>query len=1176
MKKKAFLVFTFILSVFALNAAELFYSNGTSVSIQKAEDMYAVRSDVSKAEGRKDALYTMNTGRYVYYFVSGAVKRGGDELPVYFLGDMPAVAERTVFWRGGKPVEYMEKKYGMKLVEIFQTYPLYSFEVQGDSVEIAGKIVKNGDGYAFPDFVHEADQYAADQNFVPESEPKDLYFERQWHLHNSGTAAFYYTNGDYDGPVVENADTKFMQMLRFLNSNHIEVDPNTKIAIMDSGVADHDDLNISRPGYDVVRDDDSSETAGSPNLSLLNGSNLSTIAHGTECAGVSAGAGNEIGMSGMCPWCRIYPVRYYLNGAFSNEEATAFTYSKMLKIYEKYVADSDIVAVNCSFGPDAAGGASIVSPALVEGIRNFMLNGRDGKGGAIVYASGNDDTDSSYNRILEYDFKFERNGVEVTNRVVTVNATTAWDTKAEYSNYGHASTVSAPSRSDGPVVGIATATIPDYGEFPNDSAYTRLFGGTSAAAPVVSGLFGVIFSVNRDLTLEQAVEILKQSSDKINPDTGFWDESGFSVKYGYGRVNLEKAVRLAKGFPMCGNITDEVCGNHLDDDCDGYVDEGCAEELPQLPPVGDKCGNDSDCASGPWTVSDVACLASREAWVFDEGYCFVKSNLNTVTYSFAPCPDGTRRLGAMENNGSSYFFYCALECNIDNPCQRDGYYCSDELLGVCLPLCMDDSGCTSGYSCNAEGHCVPQCGNGELDNGEECDNGEDNGRTDCAYGEYSCQVCTSDCKLANGVISYCGDRYLDPHYGEECDKGSSNGNLNCNYGETSCTVCTSDCLEAAGTTSYCGDGITDTSNNREKCDNGEDNGRTECDYGQTSCIVCTTGCRKAQGATSYCGDSRIDGTHGEECDNGTDNGRADCAYGEESCTVCTSDCKPADGVISYCGDSRIDGTHGEECDNGADNGMTTDCAYGEESCTLCTSDCREAAGATSYCGDGIVDAGNNEACDNGFANGATNCAYGEENCTLCTSDCRETAGATSFCGDGRIDPENGETCDEAEMNGEIGHCNGTCSGIVEIPDEDDPDEDMPDSGEISDEDHDPDADDGQDDDTADNDEPSDNDETTGDGENQDNDGETTDNDGTSDNDVTTDSDEIPDNEEKSDNEEMPDSSENPDEGGNQSDDGNSSGDETVETDDSSEEPASDKDNAAAENKKSGGCSLLML
>ena len=1006
--KKIFLMFVLLFTIFSVKAAELFYSNGTSVSVQKAEDMHAVKSDASKAEGRKDAFYSMNTGRYTYFFVNGTAKRGGDELPVYFLGDMPAVAERTVFWRGEKSVEYMEKQYGMKLVEILPTYPLYSFSVKGDSVEISEKIVKNGDGYAFPDFVHEADQKALTLNFVPESEPKDPYFEKQWHLHNSETLAFY----------VANADTRFLQMLQFLNSNNIEVDPNTKIAIMDSGVADHEDLNITRPGYDVVMDDDTSETAGSPNLSLLDESNVSTIAHGTNCAGVSAGVGNDTGMSGMCPWCRLYPVRYYLNGAFSNEEATAFTYSKMLKIYEKYVADSNIVAVNCSFGPDVSDGASLVSPALVEGIMNFMLNGRNGKGGAIIYASGNDNTDSSYNRILEYDFKFERNGVEVTNRVVTVNATNSQDMKAYFSNYGYTSTVSAPG------LYIATTAIPDYGRYPaQGDDYELYFSGTSAAAPVVSGSFGVIFSINPELTLEEAVEILKQSSDKINPETGFWDETGFSVKFGYGRVNIEKAARLAAGFPICANAVDEECGNHIDDDCDGYVDEGCSEALT----AGNPCTEDEDCLAGSLKLADVKCVTERSAWVFKGGYCFRK-----LLYS-GFCPDGTRSLYTDDYN------FCALECNKEHPCERERYYCSDEVLGVCLPLCSDNSDCTSGYSCNSDGHCVSQCGNGRLDEGEECDNGEDNGRTDCAYGEESCQVCTSDCKVADGVISYCGDWQLDPHNGEECDRGSYyNGRMECNYGETSCTVCTSDCQEAAGTTSYCGD--------------------EETNYGY------------------------------ETCDNGSDNGR-------------------------------------------------------------------------------------------------TNCAYGKTGCELCTNQCQKIAGITSYCGDGRIDSENGESCDEGVANGSVNHCNSTCSGIVEMPDEDipdddnpdddNPDEDVPDSDEMSD------IDDNQDDDISDIDEPTDNDEITDIDANTDEDisdnDETADEDENSDNGKeNSDSEEISDNEEKSDSEEVSDSSENTDEGGNQRDDGNSSSDETVEADDSPEETSSDNDTAAEDKKKSGGCSVLVI
>ena len=38
-------------------------------------------------------------------------------------------------------------------------------------------------------------------------------------------------------------------------------------------------------------------------------------------------------------------------------------------------------------------------------------------------------------------------------------------------------------------------------------------------------------------------DIIAATADKIDIDGGFYDESGHSVYYGYGRVNAEKAVK---------------------------------------------------------------------------------------------------------------------------------------------------------------------------------------------------------------------------------------------------------------------------------------------------------------------------------------------------------------------------------------------------------------------------------------------------------------------------------------------------------------------------------------------------------------------------------------------------------------------------------------------------------
>ena len=69
---------------------------------------------------------------------------------------------------------------------------------------------------------------------------------------------------------------------------------------------------------------------------------------------------------------------------------------------------------------------------------------------------------------------------------------------------------------------------------PNESLTTN-FGGTSAAAPVVSGLAGWILSVDPNLSSDEVVDLIVQTAEQsplITPD-----ETGHHEKYGYGVVS---------------------------------------------------------------------------------------------------------------------------------------------------------------------------------------------------------------------------------------------------------------------------------------------------------------------------------------------------------------------------------------------------------------------------------------------------------------------------------------------------------------------------------------------------------------------------------------------------------------------------------------------------------------
>jgi subtilisin family serine protease len=79
----------------------------------------------------------------------------------------------------------------------------------------------------------------------------------------------------------------------------------------------------------------------------------------------------------------------------------------------------------------------------------------------------------------------------------------------------------------------------EYGNFTND------FGGTSSASPGAAGVAALVMSVNNKLTLNQLKKILKSCCEKIDPANGKYNKNGHSSLYGYGRLNAEKAVKLA-------------------------------------------------------------------------------------------------------------------------------------------------------------------------------------------------------------------------------------------------------------------------------------------------------------------------------------------------------------------------------------------------------------------------------------------------------------------------------------------------------------------------------------------------------------------------------------------------------------------------------------------------------
>ena len=507
------ILFSFASTLFA---AKIYRKDGSFTEMNRVESVFAQKINTFQIKKNESYLLNWKMGDK-----SVVIKEDGTgDLPVYSVEMNTFIADKYIFWRGSIDVDKISKKYGVELVEILPAYNLYKFKVTGDSLEIAQKIVEAGDGFAFPNTIRQL-EYKADPVSVP---IEDKYYKEgyQWSLKNTGEGI---TPQGSKMDILENADIRFEEaMIWILEKLGEDALPNfdetTKVAIMDSGVdPDHPDLkNKLDEGWDVVND-----KVGGNHDEPTDPNNTGGYSHGTNCAGVSAAEGNDIGTTGVCPWCGIYPVHYMEGGAGGGTDEAG-----LLKVYQKYVDDPKIVAINCSFGPMAGFGQVGMSPGEEESHENFMKNGRDGKGGAIVYASGNDGLDVNYHALMGFEFKFDRDGEEVTNKVVVVGASSAWDTRVAYSNFGVEMDIIAPSLSMRPLIGIATSHLVGYGDLDDD--YSNQFSGTSSAAPVITGALGVIFSVNSDLTLEEGITVLRDSADKINPETGFYDADGHSTK----------------------------------------------------------------------------------------------------------------------------------------------------------------------------------------------------------------------------------------------------------------------------------------------------------------------------------------------------------------------------------------------------------------------------------------------------------------------------------------------------------------------------------------------------------------------------------------------------------------------------------------------------------------------
>ncbi|MGH9866956.1 MAG: S8 family serine peptidase [Candidatus Polarisedimenticolia bacterium] len=338
--------------------------------------------------------------------------------------------------------------------------------------------------------------------------------------------------------------------------------PDITIAIMDRGIqsevrnaevrAQHPDFdgNVSDGSYKVreffdfnTKLRDNTPAAGQ----ALN-------PHGVRCAGVASALASNAssnpqymeGVAGAAPNCRLFALMKPESGD-DLEWAEAFCWTAGFDVSGYPAAPTPGAdVISCSFIRSSYS----IETCIKEAFEKLTKEGRGGKGVVVVFAAGN----SGENLQVRTHWALSSHVIAVGASLHLQNGVESWGG----SNFGNGLDLCAPV----PVVTTTNPGDPDpnalhgYPQAPL-RAYVSLFGGTSSAAAMVSGVTALVLSMNPHLRWDEVRRILCDTAvhiDEGNTDPiGMWQDTDndgvldWSQWYGHGRVDAEAAVSAAGG-----------------------------------------------------------------------------------------------------------------------------------------------------------------------------------------------------------------------------------------------------------------------------------------------------------------------------------------------------------------------------------------------------------------------------------------------------------------------------------------------------------------------------------------------------------------------------------------------------------------------------------------------------
>jgi serine protease len=367
---------------------------------------------------------------------------------------------------------------------------------------------------------------------VTEFKPADEFYSSQWHLFAeygvNMPKAWNYTRGN----------------------------KSVVVAVIDSGITKHPDLDAQVvPGYDFVsnknRSNDGDGWDADPSdpgdyFTDTRGNFVESSWHGTHVAGIIAAASNNIGITGVAPGIVIQPVRAMgADGGTSADLIAAINWAAGLSVPGVPDNPTPAKVINMSMGTSGISICDDIAAGGRLGSTGQALKAAKAAGVTTITAAGNFNTDAR--------FSYPGNCFPTIN----VGATGFSGDRAWYSNFtaptaqGVGVDISAPggddrdqSQTPPSTEGQLVSTFNDGQSKPGNPTYA-IEEGTSMAAPVVSGIVALLYSIKPTLTFDEAWNIISKTVKPFKP--GGQCATSTTGLCGIGIVNAGAAVEFLIG-----------------------------------------------------------------------------------------------------------------------------------------------------------------------------------------------------------------------------------------------------------------------------------------------------------------------------------------------------------------------------------------------------------------------------------------------------------------------------------------------------------------------------------------------------------------------------------------------------------------------------------------------------